>query len=118
MNSMAIVDALLLQIPPTTSGVSGASTAVKQAWESAYHHYIAPVSREPVHMKFAGLSQTWKDERGGISSFTDLVMQPSYQRIIGLGPAVIPSILAELAESPDHWGLGVNGNHWLKSDTR
>lgn len=103
MNSMALIDAVLLQIPPTTSGVSGASTTLRQAWESAYHHYIAPVSREPVYMKFAGLSQTWKEERGPTSSFTDLVMHPSYQRIIGLGPAVVPSILAELAASPDHW---------------
>lgn len=30
-------------------------------------------------------------------------MHPAYQRIIGLGPAVIPLILADLARQPDHW---------------
>jgi hypothetical protein len=30
-------------------------------------------------------------------------MCPSYQRIIGLGPAVLPFLLRELEREPDHW---------------
>ena len=30
-------------------------------------------------------------------------MCPSYQRIIGLGPAVVPLLLRELERAPDHW---------------
>ena len=32
-----------------------------------------------------------------------MVMHMAYQRIIGLGPAVIPSLLQELDRSPQHW---------------
>jgi hypothetical protein len=30
-------------------------------------------------------------------------MHPAYQRIIGLGPQVIPLILGELAKQPEQW---------------
>jgi hypothetical protein len=32
-----------------------------------------------------------------------MAMHPSYQRIIGLGPAALPLIFNELAREPDHW---------------
>ena len=38
-----------------------------------------------------------------LSSTTAIATHPAYQRIIGLGPQVIPLILAELAKQPDHW---------------
>ncbi len=87
----------------TSAGVSTEFSSVVSAWESAYHHYFAPVSREPIESKFAGLAATWKNERGPSSSFSEMVLQPSYQRIIGMGPNVLPSILNELANEPDHW---------------
>jgi hypothetical protein len=30
-------------------------------------------------------------------------MDPAYQQIIGMGPAVLPLLLDELAREPDHW---------------
>ena len=33
----------------------------------------------------------------------DMVMHPSYQRIIGMGEDAIPLILNELDRQPDHW---------------
>lgn len=30
-------------------------------------------------------------------------MHSAYQQIIGLGPAVVPLLLAELDREPDHW---------------
>jgi hypothetical protein len=59
-----------------------------------------PASLEAV---FADLVQRWKAERGPSSSTTELAMCPSYQRIIGLGPAAIPYLLRELEREPDHW---------------
>jgi hypothetical protein len=104
MNSPGVLDAFWLGISSTTqAGVSGESMSVGQAWESAYQHYIAPISRAPIANRFAGLSETWKAERGPSSSLTEIVLQPAYQRIIGLGSQVVPSILAELAVAPDHW---------------
>jgi len=104
MTSLGAFDTLRLGISTTTqTGVSGESTSVSQAWESAYYHFIAPISRAPIATRFADLAETWKEERGPSSSLTEIVLQPAYQRIIGLGPRVVPSILAEMSVSPDHW---------------
>jgi hypothetical protein len=32
-----------------------------------------------------------------------MVLNSAYQRIIGLGPDVVPAILSELEARPDHW---------------
>lgn len=68
---------------------------------------------EPVSVeRFRELVQQWKAERGPVSSPSGLAMQPAYQQIIGMGPAAIPWLLAELEREPDHW-------FWaLKSITR
>jgi len=50
----------------------------------------APTNLEEV---FLSLAQRWKEERGPSSSTTELAMCPSYQRIIGLEPAVLPFLL-------------------------
>jgi hypothetical protein len=55
---------------------------------------------EPV---FLALVRSWKQERGPSSSTTELAMCPSYQRSIGMGPAVVPLLLRELERAPDHW---------------
>jgi hypothetical protein len=52
---------------------------------------------------FLDLVRRWKEERGPTSSTTELAMCPSYQRIIGLGPAVVLLLLRELEREPDHW---------------
>jgi hypothetical protein len=54
--------------------------------------------------KFYDLVATWREETQLSSSMNDIIMHPAYQRIIGLGPAVIPLILRELQ---------VNGGHWF-----
>ena len=36
----------------------------------------------------------------------EMLLCPSYQRIIGMGPSVVPAILAQMkseADDPDHW---------------
>jgi hypothetical protein len=53
--------------------------------------------------QFKNLSQRWKSERGPISSISRMAIHPAYQQIIGLGEAVVPLILNELEENPDHW---------------
>jgi len=52
---------------------------------------------------FLTLARRWKEERGPSSSTTEIAMCPAYQRIIGLGPRVVPLILRELEREPDHW---------------
>lgn len=52
---------------------------------------------------FRRLSAQWHSETRFLSSITDIVIHPAYQRIIGMGSPAITLILAELQESPDHW---------------
>jgi hypothetical protein len=56
--------------------------------------------------EFKYLMESWREERGSTSSTREMVMCPSYQAIIGMGPNVVRFILAELASEgadPDHW---------------
>lgn len=52
---------------------------------------------------FHSNAEKWKDDSMFTSSITQLVLHPSYQRIIGLGPAAIPYIIRDLEESGDQW---------------
>ena len=52
---------------------------------------------------FSALAEEWRRETAPWSSVTDIVLHPAYQRIIGMGRAALPFILAELARQPDHW---------------
>ncbi len=45
----------------------------------------------------------WKEETRFTSSLMEILMHPSYQRIIGLGPKVIPFILRELKDNGGQW---------------
>ena len=38
-----------------------------------------------------------------LSSITEIVMHPSYQQIIGMGPAAIPLILLSMRRELNHW---------------
>ncbi len=65
-----------------------------------------PPEESTVEERFRGLVDGWKTEmRSSPSSdFLRMVASPNYQRIIGMGPAVVPLLLAELEARPDHWG--------------
>jgi hypothetical protein len=55
---------------------------------------------------FERLRQQWHEERGATSSITEMAMCPSYQRIIAMGPAIVPTILRQMeqeGDEPDMW---------------
>jgi len=57
-------------------------------------------------VKFQNLVEEWKNKRGVSSSLTEAAMQPSYQRIIGMGEQVVPMLLKQLSlegNDPDQW---------------
>jgi hypothetical protein len=58
---------------------------------------------DETELKFRQSLQEWKEGTKFSSSTTDLITDPAYLRIIGLGPPVLPYLLAELRENPDHW---------------
>lgn len=59
--------------------------------------------------KFHLLADQWKKNRKQTSSFThEILTEPNYLHIIGMGPAAIPCILRQLESEmtegePDHW---------------
>jgi hypothetical protein len=57
---------------------------------------------------FQLLAKQWRKETAIHSSLTRKVMHPAYQRIIGMGPSVLPLILRELARKPGHWFWALN----------
>jgi len=62
---------------------------------------IAPPER--LTAAFRQLADGWRVGTRYLSSTTEIAMHPAYQRIIGLGPQVIPLILTELAKQPEQW---------------
>lgn len=61
-------------------------------------HSSADLGRE-----FYALVQKWRAETATQSSLTRVVLHPSYQRIMAMGRPVLPFILHELRQKPDHW---------------
>jgi len=57
----------------------------------------------PLGLLFSSLADQWERETGPYSFLNDKVMHWAYQRIIGLGPEVIPFIFKRLEERPGHW---------------
>lgn len=53
--------------------------------------------------KFIRLRDEWKTQRGHEPSTMKAVLLPAYQKIIGMGPAVVPLLLRELEIGLDNW---------------
>jgi hypothetical protein len=56
-----------------------------------------------IEKKFIRLRDEWKTQRGHESSTMKSVLLPAYQKIIGMGPVVVPFLLAELKSNLDNW---------------
>ncbi|MEP6962608.1 MAG: ImmA/IrrE family metallo-endopeptidase [Acidobacteriota bacterium] len=52
---------------------------------------------------FKAIVETWHKDTRHTSSLTKMISHPSYKRIIEIGPKVLPLLLRELNERPDHW---------------
>ena len=53
--------------------------------------------------KFRELADIWQRETGFFSFMQQRALHPAYQRIIGMGWPVVPLLLNELQQKPDHW---------------
>jgi len=67
-----------------------------------------PPARQSDGDSFQALAREWKATRGHTSSAARMAKNPAYQKIIGLGEAAVPLILAELRKEPDHWFLALH----------
>lgn len=61
------------------------------------------LSEPLLERKFRRLVEHWRDETLFISSSTEKMMHPSYQKIIGMGSAAVSLLLRELRERGGHW---------------
>jgi len=53
--------------------------------------------------KFHSLAEEWREATSHLSFMGEIVLHPAYQRIIGMGPSILPCIFRELEEDPDLW---------------
>jgi hypothetical protein len=60
-------------------------------------------TRSSLELQFNELVKVWRKETAMHSSLTRKTLHPAYQRIIAMGPEVIPLILQELSKKPGHW---------------
>ena len=96
-----------LWINDIVSGASAAtSTKIGQQWSEIAEYVtnsqrIASISRTMA--TFNSCVTQWKEETKFTSSLTEMFLHPAYQRIIGLGPDVVPFVLRELADNGGHW---------------
>jgi hypothetical protein len=98
--------ALFARVPPFPIALSEEATRVLEREEGVRAHYASPITRAcaPTLVEmFERLVGQWMRDTGAVSSITEIALHPSYQRIIGLGPDVVPLILGELSRRPNHW---------------
>lgn len=63
----------------------------------------SPPVAEKIARRFAALREEWLEQTRQLSSTTQIAMHPAYQAIIGMGPAALPLIFAELRREPGPW---------------
>lgn len=64
------------------------------------------MAAQAASIKFQSLVDAWRQERGAMASITEAALCPAYQRILGMGPDVVPLLLQQLkseGDEPDHW---------------
>ncbi len=78
---------------------------ITQQIANAYGHFAIPMTHQPEDVvdRFRELAECWRSETRFMSSVTEMVTNPSYQHIIGLGSVAVPLILEELRKGEGHW---------------
>jgi hypothetical protein len=62
-----------------------------------------PLDGPELDQRFRKLVAEWESKVAVLSSTTARVQHPSYQAIVALGPGVVPLLLRELEQRPNHW---------------
>jgi hypothetical protein len=84
---------------------SGGITSFGAANQGMWADRTIPLRRSDAEVRhqFLELAAEWRTRTGLESNIQRKILDHAYQRIIGLGPQVVPHILYDLARSPDHW---------------
>jgi hypothetical protein len=76
-------------------------------------------SKLELEAEFNTLAEEWRAETRMLSLVTQKSMHSAYQRIIGMGKPVVPLILRDLEQKPDHWFWAlraITGDNPVKSE--
>ena len=87
------------------TGVGKESQEMRDRYSEYFKDAIFPISRSsdfPKH-RFLSLKFQWEHDTALMSSISEMVMHPAYQRIIGMGEKAIPFIMNELKTNGGHW---------------
>ncbi len=87
------------------AGVGQDSQTIRRHLENLLADYYKPLSRQWANpaIRFSNLEKEWKESTPMLSSITEIVMHPSYQQIIGMGPTAIPLIFLSMRRELGHW---------------
>jgi len=96
-----------------------ATRAYAAGWSDEVREYVVRRSRakrpvdgadENLELRrlFGELADIWRRETRGVPFLITRVTHWAYQRIMGLGPEVLPLILHELEQQSDHWYWALN----------
>lgn len=100
----------ILQVPTNKSGPDFHKMAELVQQSKGYpivssfrQGYIAAAK-----VRFAELVKKWKAERSPVSTIIKQTSTPAYREIISLGGAIIPDLILELKNNPDHWFVALH----------
>lgn len=82
--------------------LAGYSIETARNW-AMFFEYTDIYNLGSIKAKFTSLAKEWIEASIFESNINMIAMHPAYQRIIGLGSDVIPLILQELRQTPNHW---------------
>ena len=84
--------------------MSEASGVIARQERRIFDSYQVVTSfRLPLEWEFITRAMRWKAETVFHSSISKKTQHPDYQRIIGMGPVVVPLMLRWLKQEPDFW---------------
>jgi hypothetical protein len=78
-------------------------TAARHLTPAEQREVLAQLWLEANEELFQALAAQWRKETRHQSSVSQMAMHPAYQRIIGMGEAVVPHILKEMRQRGGHW---------------
>ncbi len=89
----------------TPRGYSDESRVIVGQLRAAQIDYAFPVTRQEIEIadRFYGLGRQWRQETLLSSSVTEITSSPAYREIVDMGWQIVPYILSDLRENPDHW---------------
>lgn len=84
----------------------------ERLWEARDHQLTRATEHtddEGLRVVFEELVLSWSAATAHLSSPTKIIEHPAYRQIIGLGPAVLPLLLRDLAENRRFWFPALHG---------